>query len=546
MRLFVLTGLLLASSGLFAQNEPVDWDMVARIRAEAFNKSEVMDILHHLTDEIGPRLTNSPSMTKANEYTKKQLEEWGIKAELEAFPFGRGWSFDHTSVHLLSPRRMPLLALPKAWTPGTDGTVRAKVLYAAIESEEDMEKWDGKLEGKIVFISEARAYKHKDTPHVERYSHAELDDLCNFEIPEDRRRGGRSGRWAKYMALREKMRTYFKEQGVVATISISSRDDGIIRVMGGGSYKEGEDPGVPSLVMGAEHYNMVLRRIEEEKDVEMEVNVVARFHDEDMNGYNTIGEIPGTDKADEIVMAGAHLDSWHAAAGAMDNGVGVAVVMEAMRILKALDIKPRRTIRVGLWSGEEQGLHGSREHVGYHYADWVVPEDLKDASDMMKRWRSKPAPKADHSKFSAYYNLDNGGGKIRGIYTQNNGAIVPIFKAWLEPFKDVDSGWVTQRNTGGTDHQSFDRAGLPGFQFIQDELSYSAKNHHTNIDVYDHVIPADLKQASAVMASFIYHTAQREERLPRKHIEFAEVEAKDGKKGKKKRKKGKSRNNSAD
>lgn len=512
-----MLALLIAVSAVYGQ-EPVDLEITSRIRAEALHNSKVMEILLHLTDEIGPRLTNSPSMKAANNYTMELLEEWGLKAELESFEFGRGWSFSHASVHMLEPRAKPLMALPKAWTPGTEGPVQGEAILVNIKAEEDMEQWTGKLAGKIVFADKARAYEHKQEADFQRYSHDELDDLCRYEIP-NKGKPGRRAKWKKYYKLAKKLTPWYKQEGVLTVIKISSRDDGIIRVSGSRAYKKDAELGVPSLVMSAENYNMVVRKLKADETVKLSLDVAARFHDEDLLGYNTIGELTGVGPLkDEIVMAGAHMDSWHAASGAVDNGAGVAVVMEAIRILKQLNLRTRRTIRVGLWSGEEQGLYGSRAHVESRYADFQLPEGAGEMSAWAKRRLSKPIPKAAHTKFSAYYNLDNGGGKIRGIYTEQNTAVAPIFKAWLAPFEDLGAGWVTNNDTGGTDHQSFDRAGLPGFQFIQDPLSYSTKNHHSNLDVYDQVVPADLKQAAAIMASFLYHTAMRDKKMPRKPL----------------------------
>lgn len=524
--------------------EKLDWQIMSRIRHEAMHNSQAMEVLHHLTDKIGPRLTNSPNMKIANEYTRDKLEEWGLtNAHLEAWgPFGLGWSFSRSVVQLKAPRETPLMALPQAWTPGTDGPVTGEVVLINIESKEDLEKYKGTLAGKVVFLDEPRKYEHQIESTFERYTDQKLHDMCHFEIPDETTSWGRS--WYKRYKLRKMLTPFLREEGALAAISISSRDDGIIRVMGGGSYDVDGDVGVPSLIMAAEHYNMVARKLQEEEKVELTIDVTAQFHDEDLMAYNTIAEIKGTDLADEIVMAGAHLDSWHAATGALDNGVGVAMVMEAIRILAALDLKPRRTVRIGLWSGEEQGLQGSRAHVEKHFIDYVLPEGSEMPKDRISRYmmyrKAKVQAKGSYDKFSVYFNLDNGGGKIRGIYTQGNTAVAPIFEEWLKPFKDLGSGWVTNNDTGGTDHQSFDRVGLPGFQFIQDPLNYSPKNHHTHLDVYDHVIPADVKQAAAVLAGFIYQAATRDEKLPRKHMSNL-VEKKDEKKKKKKKKKRKSR-----
>ncbi len=546
--------------------EPVDWAMVNRIRDEGLHRSEVMSTLEHLTDVIGPRLTGSPQMKAANDWTQQQLEEWGLEnAHLEPYEFGRGWSFSRTSVHMLQPRELPLIALPKAWTPGTDGPVKGMAMRVNIESEKDFEKYRGKLAGKILFTDDAREIESGKEPAIKRYTEAELEGLEDFEVP-----GGQRPKWRARMHKRwrfgQQLRDFLVEEQALATVSISSRDGGLVRVGGGGSREPGSNPGVPALVIAAEQYNWIIRllgdiveeapeeggekaaeaagdagesdaKAQEEPEVaeagdgdaeagadeadeapvvELEIDVRARFHDDDTSAYNTIAEIPGTGSG--LVVVGAHLDSWHAGTGATDNAAGCTVAMEAVRILKTLGVKPRRTIRIGLWSGEEQGLRGSRAHVENRFATVPLTEDpeQQDLPAYMRDLEGEVEPKAEHETFSAYFNLDNGSGRIRGIWAQENAAAVPIFEAWLEPFHDLGADTVTARNTRGTDHQVFDRVGLPGFQFIQDGLDYRSRTHHTNMDVLDHAVREDLVQASVVLASFLYHAATRPEPLPRK------------------------------
>lgn len=528
--------------------EPIDWVMVNRIRDEGMHRSEVMSILEHLTDEIGPRLSGSPQMKEANDWTRRKLEEWGLEnARLEGFEFGRGWTFNRASVHLLEPREMPLIALPKAWTPGTDGPVRGPAMRVNIEKKRDLDRYRGKVAGKILFLDDNREIESGDEPAIKRFSEQELEELEHFEMPDGDRPGWRK-RMRNRWRLRHELNDFLVEEQALATVSISSRDGGLVRVMGGGSREPGGNPGVPALMMAAEQYNWILRLLGDDKKsakgaknskghadaendgdgeasqaesaeapvVELEIDVRARFHDDDTKTYNTIAEIPGT--GDGIVIAGAHLDSWHAGTGATDNAAGCAVVMEAVRILKALDVRPQRTIRVGLWSAEEQGLLGSRFHVESHFATVPITDDpeQQDLPLYMRDPEGEVVPKPDHAGFSAYFNLDNGSGKIRGIWSQENAAAMPIFEAWLAPFHDLGAESVTARNTHSTDHQSFDRVGLPGFQFIQDRLDYWSRTHHTNMDVLDHVVREDLVQASVVLASFLYHAATRDEPLPRK------------------------------
>lgn len=529
-RASVFALILLLVLPLPASTETVDLGMMSRIRDEGLNRSQVMDHLFHLTEVIGPRLTGSPQLKEANEWTRRQLADWGLaNARLEPFPFGRGWSFTSCEVRMTSPRTFPILALPKAWTPGTDGPVRGEVVQVELTSEEDLEKQKGKLGGKIVLLDEPSEFDRLEDEQFLRRSKEELEKLAEFEIDteESRWRSGAVKRWKFRKAFNE----FVEKEKVLAIVEVSSRINGIVRVGGGGSWEPGESVGAPSVVVAAEHYNQILRLLDQEKPVALEIDVAARFHDDDLQAYNTVAEIPGTDKKDEIVMAGAHLDSWHGGTGATDNAAGSAVVMEAARILKALGVKPRRTIRFALWTGEEQGLLGSVAYVKQHFATRPETTDPEQMA-LPERYREETWPlqlKPGHGKLAAYFNLDNGSGKVRGIYTQNNAAAKPVFEAWLTPFHDLGATTVTMRDTGGTDHVPLDRVGLPGFQFIQDELDYSTRTHHTNLDTYDHIQPKDMIQASTIMAAFLYNAAMRDEPLPRKPLPQAPPEKKDNK-----------------
>jgi Zn-dependent M28 family amino/carboxypeptidase len=337
-------------------------------------------------------------------------------------------------------------------------------------------------------------------------------------VPSNDGRDERRRRGIERAKLRKALNEFMEKEKVVATLEPSGLTNGIIRVSSGGSYTPGESVGVPALVMAAEHYNEVMRLVQDGEKVQIEVDVAARYHDDDPQAYNTVAEIQGTDKKDEIVMAGAHLDSWHAGTGATDNGAGCVVVMEAARILKALGVKPRRTIRFALWTGEEEGLIGSRMYVKQHFATRPENKDPKQ-KDLPEFFRTETWPiqvKPEHAKLAAYFNLDNGTGKVRGIYAEENAAVRPIFEAWIAPLADLGVTALTPQPTGGTDHISFDRVGLPGFQFIQDPMDYESRTHHTNLDTYDHLHRDDLMQASVVMASFLYNAAMRPEPLPRK------------------------------
>ncbi|HEV8577940.1 MAG TPA: M20/M25/M40 family metallo-hydrolase [Thermoanaerobaculia bacterium] len=499
--------------------EPVDLAMMTRIRNEGLHHSEVMATLFHLTDVIGPRLTGSPQLKEANDWTRQRFTDWGLaNAHLEGYPFGRGWSFSACQVRMTAPRLSLLLALPKAWSPGTEGPVRGEAIRVKIEAEKDLEAYRGKVSGKVLLLDTPTEFKEPEDPAFERFSGEKLEKLGEFDVPQerpDRRRLGLE-RWR----LRKAINEFMEQEKPLATVEASGRLNGIVRVSGGGSWRPGESVGVPAVVMAAEHYNTLIRLIEDGRPVELEIDVAAQFLDGDTQAYDTVAEIPGTDKKDEIVMAGAHLDSWHAGTGATDNAAGSAVVMEAARILKALGVKPRRTIRFALWTGEEQGLYGSISYVKQHFASRPESQDPKQKA-LPEFYREETWPlqlKPEHAKLAAYFNLDNGTGKIRGIYAEENAAVAPIFEAWLAPFHDLGAGTVTLRTTSGTDHVPFDRVGLPGFQFIQDGMDYETRTHHTNLDTYDHLRRDDLMQASVIMAAFLYDAAVRSEPLPRKPL----------------------------
>jgi carboxypeptidase Q len=517
--LAVLTLALPASS---SAEEPVDLVMVSRIREEGIRHSQVMETVRQITDGLGPRLTGSPQLKEANEWTRHRFEEWGLaNAHLEPYPFGRGWSFSRVAVHMTKPQAMPLYALPKAYTPGTDGPVRGPVVVAVLKKEADLEPWKGKLAGKVVLIDDPEDLSQPAKVLPREYDEDSLRDLGTFEIPkesnaEERMKAGRT-RYSFRVALNR----FLADEKVLATLEPSSRPWGVLRVSRGGSYTPGESAGVPALIMAAEQYNRLHRMVSAGRETELEVEVATRFHDEDRNAYNTLAEIPGTERGDrggELVMVGAHLDSWHTGTGATDDAAGCAIVMEAMRILKALKVKPRRTIRAALWTGEEQGLFGSVSYVANHFGSWSGPADPEQRAWLLPMyWKGEGTLRIrpDHAKLSAYFNVDNGGGKIRGLYSEDNVAVVPIFNAWLAPLHDLGADTVTLRPTGDTDHESFLDVGLPGFQFIQDELDYAARTHHSNMDVYDHLQREDMIQASVVLASVLYDAAMRPEKLPR-------------------------------
>ncbi len=488
------------------------------IREEGIRRSKVMETAAALTDRIGPRLTGSPAMNEANEWTRTQLEQWGMESSrVEAWaPFGRSWAYEAASLRMVTPHPAQMYAIPKAWSPGTDGPVRAKAVLLNLKTKEDLEKQKGKLAGMIVLNGEARKLEPQASGFLKRHDQASLENIAQYQIQGERRFGPEFRQRREFgKALNE----FFAAEKVLAVIEPGSGGDGgSFDVAAGGSFKAGEPVGVTALVANIEHYNRVARLLESGTPVELEVDVRATMG-EDATVANTVAEIPGTDKKGEIVMLGAHLDSWHGGTGATDNGGASAVMMEAMRILKVVGVKPRRTIRLALWSGEEQGLLGSRGYVAQHFAERAAPADPAEA-DLPVSMQKNPGAltiKPEHAKLAAYFNLDNGAGKIRGIYAQENLAVVPIFRAWMEPLADLGVTTIATRNTSGTDHLSFDGVGLPGFQFIQDEVEYG-RTHHSNMDVYDRLQREDMIQAAVVVATFVYDAAMRDEMLPRKAL----------------------------
>ena len=508
--------------------ERVDLDMVTQIRQEGFRNSKVMETASYLMDSIGPRLTGSPNMKRANEWTSRQLAEWGLSnAHVETWePFGRGWSYEVATVRMLSPDVAELVALPQAWTPGADGPIRAKAVKVKLADKDDLEKQKGKLAGKIVLLGETREVKPQEKALSERYDEKTLAELERYEVPGVRpyMRAGVPFNREEYLKRREFQRALAKwlvDEKVAAVLDAGQLDGGTFRVASSpNAYRKNAPASVPTLVMAIEHWERLARILDRKEDVELEINLKTKFTEEP-SAANTIAEIPGTDKKGEIVMLGAHMDSWHGGTGATDNGAGVVATMEAVRILKALGVKPRRTIRIGLWSGEEQGLLGSRAYVSQHFASRPQPPEGAEDEGMPSFLRPPRGPltiKPDHAKLSAYFNLDNGTGKIRGIYAQENAAAVPIFESWIQPLKDLGVTAVTMRNTRGTDHLSFDAVGLPGFQFIQDEVEYETRTHHTNMDVYERLVKEDLMQASVVIACFVYNAAMRDGMFPRKPL----------------------------
>jgi len=517
---------VMASVATSWSQEKLDLETTGRIRYEGFHNSKIMDYASGLMDSIGQRLTGSPNMKRANEWTREQLTAMGLSnAHLEPWgPFGRGWANQYVNVRMTSPDVATLLAYPKAWTPGTNGVVQGKCIRAIIDDKKDFDKYKGKLAGMIVILGPDVEVKPITEPPYKRLSDDDLAKQSDYQIPGDHP-PFRYADFVKRQQFIKDLNQFFADEKVLAVIDHSRQTSGggTVFVQSGGSYKTGETTTVPQLTMALEHWTRVARLLEQKKDVSLELNVANTFYDDDPMQYDTIAEIPGTDKKDELVMLGAHLDSWHAGTGATDNGAGSIVMMEAVRILKALNIQPRRTIRIGLWSGEEQGLLGSQGYVQNHFGSRPPMDDpsMKGMPTLLRREAGEVTVKPEQAKISAYFNVDNGTGKIRGVYLQENEAVAPIFDAWMKPFKDLGMTTLTMRNTGGTDHLSFDAVGIPGFQFIQDPIEYETRTHHSNMDVYDRLQPDDLKQMAVIVAGFVYVAATRDQMLPRKPIEKA-------------------------
>ena len=519
--------------------ENIDYTMYQRIREEGLRHSHVMEFASALMDGIGPRLTGSPNVKRANEWTRDQLAAMGCtNAHLEDWgEFGMGWQQLNTWLRMVSPDTAVFIAQAVAWSPSTNGPVSGPALWLDIKSEADFEKYKGKLAGKIVLYGDMREVKPVDKPLFTRRDEKDLAKTADYPLAPENEYAQYMKDFAKRGELNAKLMPFLAAEHVLAVVTPSrdGRDGGGSggtifddRGIGRETYKRDHIMQVPVVVAAIESYGRVYRLLNANVPVTLELNVDAKFFGDHEHGFDTIAEIEGTDPKlkDEVVMVGGHLDSWIAGTGATDNGAGTVVAMEVMRILKALEVKPRRTIRVGLWTGEEQGLFGSAGYVKEHFG--YVP--LSNAPDQLKlpEWMRKaagpPVLKPEQAKISGYFNLDNGSGKVDGIYLQENAAVEPIFQQWIEPLKDIGVTTITMRGTGGTDHESFDAVGIPGFQFIQDQLDYGTRTHHSNQDVYERLQVADLGQAATVEAIFVYNAAMRDQMLPRKPVPHPELE----------------------
>ncbi len=523
---------------LWCQSKP-DLGVIARIQTEAYDHSKVMDHLSWLSDVYGPRLTASREFFQAAEWAQRRLREIGLSnVHLEEWgPFGRSWSAEQWSLEMVEPRYSSMDATPLAWSAGTNGPITGETILAPLPRTRDLKKaraefeayrkeWAGKLRGKFVMMRDEKIPPEQTKPEFRRYTDADLaamaaapehaaknyTKLQDLKWPEDPEEMGKffaslpdstfDEIFYAAIALATERNKFLLDEGVLGVLLRDDRShDGRTNAEQAGSHMSADPLAPPTFVITEEQYNRILRVMEKKTPVKLRMSLKVQASDKDVNSANIIGEIPGAKKPDEVVMIGGHFDSWHAGTGATDNGAGSAVMIEVMRILKALNLSMDRTVRIGLWSGEEQGLYGSEAYVKKHFGDPKTMQLLPE-----------------HAKLSVYYNLDNGSGKIRGVYLQENAGARPFFETWLAPFRDEGATTITIKNTGGTDHQSFDAVGLPGFQFIQDPLDYGTVTHHSSMDTYDHAVASDLMEASAIIASLVYDAANNPERVPRKEL----------------------------
>ena len=523
-RVLIMAGAVTVLIGVSAKAQPLDQATLAAIRDEGLRGSQAMDHISWLSDVYGPRVTGTPAIEQARDWTMEKLRQWGLSnVHEERFAFGHGWSLERFHAHMVEPQVMPIIGYPKSWSSSTDGTVTADVTRVDIRSVTDFENYRGTLRGKIVLSQPEREVRMLEGDLVLRMTDEQLAQASQTLVPPPtagrrRGRGSRSG-----VSFTDRLQQFYLEEGVVAVLDRGSdsvmvgagsglpyqtqrTDGGTIFVGRGGPRDESAGNVVPSVTLAVEHYNRMVRILDKDVPVRVELHVETTFHAEtdaagQLNAFNILAEIPGTDLASEVVMIGAHFDTTHAGTGATDNATGVAAMMEVMRILHTIGARPRRTIRLALWGAEEQGLLGSRDYVRRHFGDSRTMELL-------------PA----HETLSGYFNIDNGAGRLRGIWLQENFAVAAVFEDWIASLNDLSVTTMGPRSVSGTDHTSFDAVGLPGFQFIQDRLEYNARTHHSNMDVVDRVQRDDVVQMAVVAAIFAYNTAMRDELLPRKAL----------------------------
>ncbi|MFL6283730.1 MAG: M20/M25/M40 family metallo-hydrolase [Pyrinomonadaceae bacterium] len=519
-------------------------DAVERIKDEGVNRSRLMETIEHITDVIGPRLTGSPALRRANEWTHERLTQYGLaNAHLEPWQFGRGWTLKRFSAEVIAPQAFPLLAYPRAWSPGLDSPLTADVVLVEAKNDAELQKYKGTLRGKIVLAGNVRELKPRFEPTAKRLSEKELLELADAPdpalLPRRPQRPQRSPEEIEAAKFNDRKTQFYYDEGVALLVGSSfAGDGGMLQFVQQAAVPQAFDTPfdkrvgpweksaprlIPQMTISNDHYNRLARMIQQGERVQMSVNLQVEFDDSDPMSYNTVAEIPGTDLKDEVVMLGGHLDSWHTATGATDNAAGVGVMMEAVRILKAAGLQPRRTVRIALWSGEEEGLLGSRAYVKEHFGPVDSPATASNGTAEGASAKATPRYKPEYERLNVYFNVDSGTGAIRGIFLQGNEALRPIFSRWLMPFREFKVGQttysastVTLSNTGGSDFLSFDAVGLNGFDFIQDEMEYETRTWHSNQDNYDHLVADDLKEAACIVAAFVYNAATMDGRLPRK------------------------------
>lgn len=511
-----LVGVLLMAT-LSAQHPgDVNLSAIQRIKAEAFQRSEVMEHAFWITDVHGPRLTNSPGHRQAAAWIAKRLESFGLSlVALEPAEFhGRSWQTTHYEGHLIAPSYTPIIGQPLAYTRGTDGPVQGTPVHAVLESEADLETWRGRLRGRIVLIEPMKAQPLLSAPLSHRWTDAELAEEAMAPPPgvvpcREFRLGAGGGpcpafppaEAARRREFRQRVQAFLAQEGaaVILVQGTGNSTGGTVFGMSGGSPNPSTPEAPCTIALTPEHYNRIVRLLDRQVPVTVAFNVKAEIL-EPAASFNVVGELPGGRLRDEVVLVGAHLDSWAIGTGATDNAAGTAIAIEAMRILAASRLPLDRTVRIALWASEELALFGSRAYVRRHFAD---PATMK--------------PSPEHDRFSAYFNIDQGGGRIRGVYLQGNEAARPSIARWLTPWHDLGATIVTSRDQS-SDNKAFEEVGLPNFSFLQDDLEYGTRTWHSNMDVYDRLQPGDMMQAAAVVASFLYHAANAAERLPRKPL----------------------------
>jgi carboxypeptidase Q len=512
MRRILVAVPLLVLAGPAGAQQPDD---VNRVIDQGLNHSQVMQIAEYMDDRIGPRLTNSPQMRQAEAWTQQQFKSWGLRnVRKEGFAFGRGWTIVSSSVRMTAPRPLQLTAIPVAWTPGTGGAITAPVVVAPMKRERDFEAWRGKLAGKIVLISLPNDGSEPGEAPFKRLGNEDIAKLDKYREPDYDPTS--IDRIIKRVTFDTKLDGFLKAERAVAWARMAYRDGKLVHGEGRG-FRPGATPALPGLEIAAEDYRRLARLAKVGATPSLEINTAVQYDDTDAKAYNILAEIPGSAGGTEYVMAGAHLDSWVAGDGAADNGAGSAVVMEAARILATLGVKPRRTIRFALWAGEEQGLLGSMAYVEKYLATRAAVGASESAIETFFRWRYRfpITPRPGYKDLVGYFNIDNGSGRIHGIYAEGNVAATPVFKEWLQPFASMGASSVVASPTGGTDHVFMQAVGVPGYQFIQDPLDYGSRVHHSSIDTFDHLKAEDMRQASVVLAGVLLAAANSAKTLPR-------------------------------